>query len=715
MELHATLRQVPFVRICFFFITGISLANCFKTGNHFILYSLPVVLTFLVGLLLNRSAIFLKRNYQSLLIYIAIMYYAIYAYGECFRHTLLPSFSCQYAGIVAGPAMVKEKSIQVDIRLYRADSILNKRLIKDKIRLYLAIDSPGKVPEMGDSISFACSLRPIRNNGNPKEFDYARYLSLQQIFYQGYCKKGDYILGGHSGKFRIRRIALRIQQLSVRKLKESGLQGNELGVLSALATGYRELLGNDILSDYAASGAMHVLSVSGLHVGILFMFLNLLFGKRNNKLSYRLVRMVIILLIIWFYAFITGLSSPVIRASIMFSFFLIGKNFNRYVNSVNILAVSAFLVLLINPQELFNVGFQFSYLAVTGILFFQPTIQNLIIFKNGLLDRTWQLIAVSIAAQITTFPLALYYFHQFPVYFLLTNLVVIPFTWLIMMLTLAFYIFLPLTFLSMWIAWLLGILLKIMNYSIGMIADLPFAVIKDVRFEMAHVIVWCIIIVLVSVYIFYYRRKWLLLITGTLIILLLLFDIDNFCFDARQKTIVVYNMRGNIAFSLISGHNHMFLTEGFTEANWTQHAKYLRPYWISRKICKNITWIPFENLNNQKSMHAGDMIVEHNEFGYSLLFYDVNILYLNPLKGHKIDFKCIPHGGIDVIFINKESGYPCPEYGTFQLSGKVLVGQDLGLLQKQLWHAFAEKSGAEFYDITEQGAYIRDIDKKSVP
>jgi competence protein ComEC len=201
---------------------------------------------------------------------------------------------------------------------------------------------------------------------------------------------------------------------------------DELAVASAIMLGYRDYMNADIVQAYASSGALHVLSVSGLHVGVLFLALQFLLQWMDKYRQLKWVKVLLVLAVMFFYAVLTGLSPSVLRAVVMFSFFVIAKAINRDNNMYNVLGISCLLLLFWNPYLITEVGFKLSYLAVLGIVVLYPILQPLLTFKNKLLKGAWSITCLSIAAQIATFPISLYYFHQFPNLFLISNLIIIP-------------------------------------------------------------------------------------------------------------------------------------------------------------------------------------------------------------------------------------------------------------------------------------------------
>ena len=276
---------------------------------------------------------------------------------------------------------------------------------------YWTIDSTTHLVP-GTEVSGRASIARLRGPQNPDAFDYAAFQARKNVFYRA---NGAGQITGH--RFHLRGLGERWRTSLMTTLREHlPAASNELAVGAALILGKRDELQQDLRNAYADTGAIHVLAVSGLHVGFVAFGLGWLLGLGLlGRRSWRWVRLVLILLGIWAFALVTGLSPSVQRAATMFSFIQLGLVLDRRASIYNTLAASAFVLLLVDPFLLFDVGFQLSYLAVTGIIFFQPKIYRAWHPPNRLLDYCWKLTAVAIAAQLTTFPISIYYFHQFPV------------------------------------------------------------------------------------------------------------------------------------------------------------------------------------------------------------------------------------------------------------------------------------------------------------
>ena len=292
---------------------------------------------------------------------------------------------------------------------------------KGKMILYFEKDS-ASVSSLSYGDYFYVYGKPnrVKAPSNPGEFDYKRFLERKGIYHQLYLASDRWIEIDKQKENPIYRFALNCRAYLLDILQEKGLKGAEYAVASAILLGYSDKIDAKLLQEYSGAGAMHILCVSGLHVGIVYVVFSMLLfflGKTDRS---RFLKSMLLILLIWSYAVLTGLSPSVMRASAMFSLVAIGQNMRRDTNIFNTLSASAFILMLIDPLIILNLGFQLSYSAVLGIVLLQPPIYRIFTIKSKILDKIWTIIAVSIAAQIGTLPITLYYFHQFPNYFFLS-------------------------------------------------------------------------------------------------------------------------------------------------------------------------------------------------------------------------------------------------------------------------------------------------------
>lgn len=349
--------------------------------------------------------------------------------------------------------------------------------------LYLKADSSDSpVPVMGDILLVRTRITrpPALFKG---DFDYGNYLRLQHKVGIGYVQPQQWQVIGHSPVRTLRAYAASVQQRLAQRLADAGLYDQPLAFISAIIVGERDALDSNLRQSFAAAGAAHILAVSGLHTGIIYLvIISLLtcFGYVRPLYEQRLRRILLSLIIIltmWVYAFVTGLSPSVMRAVVMLTIIQVGWMCRRQAVSVNTLAAAACICLWVDPLSLFSVSFQLSFAAVLGILLFAPYFNGLLKVANPCLRFLRDLFTVSLAATIGTLPVSLYYFHQVSRYFLLTNLVVLPAAYIVVILG-ALTLLLAHTALGAWLAMVLQHLSGWLCDFVGWIEHLPHATLQ---------------------------------------------------------------------------------------------------------------------------------------------------------------------------------------------------------------------------------------------
>lgn len=358
--------------------------------------------------------------------------------------------------------------LQVDNQQSRGTVLLN--LSKDTLRNQL------KVNEL--LISKPVFLE-VNAPLNPHQFDYQKYLEKQGIRQQIFLDKNEFKSLG-LGSRTVKGWSEQFRDLVQVSMEKYHFKRDELAVINALLLGQRQDVSKQLLTDYSRAGAIHILAVSGLHVGIILMLLLKLLTPLEHFKHGKTIKTIIIILVLWMFAFVAGLSASVVRAVTMFSFLAIGQQFGSKRTILFSLFSSLFLLLIFNPFFLFDVGFQLSYLAVLGIITIQYKLYKIITFRNFLGDKIWQLTTVSMAAQIGVLPLSLYYFHQFPGLFFLSNIVIIPFLGIVLMAGIA-VIFLAIFQISpQFLADTYGFIISLMNGFVTWISNQEAFLFKDI-------------------------------------------------------------------------------------------------------------------------------------------------------------------------------------------------------------------------------------------
>jgi len=413
----------------------------------------------------------------------------------------------------------------------------------------------------GDRLILYNRLREITNSGNPWEFDYRGYMEMRGVRRTAFFEDSQWLKIDSSRGSALRLFAFRMRENLIDIYRQYNFSGNELAVASALTLGYREGLDEELRTSFASSGATHILAVSGLHVGIFFMVLHFTFMFIEKFPHGRIIKAVIIIGCIWFYALLTGLSPSVLRASAMFTFVCAGFAIKRETNIINTLAASAFFLLLSDPFMLFSVGFRLSYLAVFGIVIFYPRISSALSLKNRFALSLWSLISVSLSAQLGTFPLALYYFNQFPVYFMLTNLFAIPLAILIIYSGMALLILSPVGFGAGVVAWVCNFFIKTLNSAVAIVEQLPYSTFSNVNISPAGLILIYAAIVSGTLFIIEKRAVFLKAFLVVAIAGMFLNGMQKIMIS-HQKGYIIYNSPGTSLYHFIEGECSLLLGYG---------------------------------------------------------------------------------------------------------------------------------------------------------
>jgi competence protein ComEC len=458
-----------------------------------------------------------------------------------------------YQLYVNEPVVEKDKSVKVFV------DVISKNKCKSigKSLVYLEKSPLSLDLKYGDIILVNGSFTSIKTNGNPEEFNYRDYLQKKQIYHQIYLKNNQWKKVKNKANL-IFKFTYSIRNYYSHLIDDSFLEKHNKDVLKALLLGQKDDLDRDTLRTFSSAGAMHVLAVSGLHVGIIMLMLMFVF-KSFKRIKYgKKIYVLLIVLCLWFYAFLTGLSPSVLRSALMFSFVVIGKEMERETSIYQSILVSAFILIIINPLVIFKVGFQLSYLAVLGIIYLQPKIYNLWYIKYKILDYLWKITTVSIAAQIATFPLGLYYFHQFPNYFFISNLIVIPLAGGMLGLGLGYLFLFKIPFVNDFILLLLDYFLSFLNYFVEKVEQLPYSILWGISITWYETI-FIYIILLFIVFAFTLKRIKLLLTALFFNICLIgIFMINSFHYQ-QQNQLVVYNVKNEVALDVFYGKNNFFI------------------------------------------------------------------------------------------------------------------------------------------------------------
>ena len=379
---------------------------------------------------------------------------------------------------------------------YKAKVIqLNSKKVFGKIKLNVIKDSIKERFKVGDQIVLTQKFDSIQPPLNPYQFNYKNYLKNQQIHHQVSIKNNEYFYLKNNRK-SFKRWAFTIREQVNKALIENGFKGEELAIINALLLGQRQDISEEVMQNFQKAGAVHILAVSGLHIGIIMLLLNFLLRPLEIFKKGAEIKLVLVVLFLWFFAFVAGLSPSVVRAVTMFTAVAIALTSKNAVNTYKTLIISIFILLLFNPFYLFEVGFQLSYLAVFFIVWLQPLLYKLWKPKLKFVDYSWQLLTVSTAAQLGVLPLSLYYFHQFPGLFFMSNLIIIPFLGMILGVGILIIILATLKILPAFLALFYEKIIFLLNQTVGWIAEQESFLFQNISFSIISLVFTYLLILL---------------------------------------------------------------------------------------------------------------------------------------------------------------------------------------------------------------------------
>ena len=543
-------KFIPF-QLTLFMLIGILLGNYFLPNPEVIIYGL-------VCLVILFSVVYFYTNkpFKNTLGFSVVFYMLAISIGIASvtlnKHVNKPLYFENQSGfstsevqkIVLSVTKVLKPTTYFD--KYEAVVLqLNSKRVIGKVLVNIQKDSLSKSLGVDDKIVTTTFFREISKPKNPYEFNYKNYLKNQQIQYQVYLKRGELLLVDTT-THTLKGFASDIRKVINESLQNDGFKGNELAVINALLLGQRQLISYDLMQSYTGAGAIHILAVSGLHVGIILLILNFLLKPLHQIKHGKLLASILIVISLWVFALIAGLSASVVRAVTMFTAISIGMYSNRSASMYNTLLISMFFLLIFHPNYIFDVGFQLSYLAVFSIVWMQPKLYNLIKIDNWLFNKLWQLFTVSMAAQIGVLPLSLYYFHQFPGLFFVSNLVIIPFLGVILITGVLVITLSVLGILPPFLLKVYEFIIQTLNIFVEWISNQEFFIIQHITFS--------IFVMLTSYAFILFVFKWfekkkfyrLLLVFSSIIALQVVFVFEKYKLETAHSFIVFNRSKESI-------------------------------------------------------------------------------------------------------------------------------------------------------------------------
>ena len=605
-------------------------------------------------------------------------------YGNHYRD------SAFIVAVMAEP--LEEKNRSYKTTAFVETVITGDTVIDTKGTLLLYFSKDTVMPELryGDRVLIHTNLQSIKNSGNPGAFNYEQYAAFQQLFHNVFLKPANWQLLNHNNNRSFGRFITDAREriLSVLRNKLPAAK-DELGIAEALLIGYTHDLDKDLVQAYSNTGVVHIIAISGMHLGLIYVILVWLFARIPGLKKSGWLQALLILSCLWLFSLLTGGAASVIRSAVMFTFITVGKAILGKKSSIfNSLAASALVMLCYNPYYLWDVGFQLSYLAVTGIVVFQRPIAGMLYIKNKWADKIWQLTAVSLAAQLLTFPVCIYYFHQFPNLFLITNLVAVPLSTVILFTEIALLAFSWLPFAGVYIGKLAGWLLERMNQFILSVNKLPHAVWDHIPATVTSTWLLYAVIIALGAWLMQKNRQWLKPGLWMLLGWVTVHAFYGWRVQQQQK-LVVYNVPRMQAIDFISGSHYYFKGDRMLSQPGMLQNFHLKPGRIAWQLEHQT------QILNGLSVNAPFFLFG----GKKILLFD-NTLHID-IPPHPVE--------MDLIII---SGNPTLSFAALvkQFNCKQYVADASNSLWKiEKWKQDCDQLNLRFHSIPEEGAFVMDL------
>ncbi|MBO6023918.1 MAG: ComEC/Rec2 family competence protein [Bacteroidales bacterium] len=488
----------------------------------------------------------------------------------------------------------RPKSVRTVLELeYQFGDSTISRPVSGKVMAYFPKLDSAFVLHYGDLIAIPAPIREVSPPLNPEEFDYRAYLERKGITGQVYLKDDDWLDLQTNDANPIYAFSYRFRDVLLASLQRSGLSDDEFGVAAAILLGYDDYLADEVRKNYVAAGSMHILCVSGMHVGIIFLLASFLLGFLNRKKWQKTLKQLLLLALIWFYALIAGLSPSILRASLMISFVIVGEMIRRKGFIINSIAASAFILLCINPNNLFEIGFLLSYAAVMGIVVLQRPIYNLLYVKNKLLDRAWEITAVALAAQIATIPFTLFYFNQFTTYFWLSNLFMTPISFIVVISGMILLLVSWIPYVNTLVGYLVWGAVYVMNWVVAKIEGIPYSIVKGLYvndFEFAMLLLALLLLMLT----FMLRKRRLFIAMMTAVLVVVASVTIRLYSSGQQQGMTAFSLRNHTAIDFVRGGEHVLLADSALMADESTIDYSLKGAWSKRHLSHHPQVVDFE-------------------------------------------------------------------------------------------------------------------------
>lgn len=601
-----------------------------------------------------------------------------------FTH-FLDSIECYKARIVSAPEYT-EKTIKIVLEIKDVKTFQSGwQPTCGKMLAYIQKDSSFHF-QKGAVFLISGKPSPPTLTANPEQFDYANYLNRQNIYAVHFIRKSTFMEIGCEKDFFILQIADAFRSFCDEKLKV-GIKGeNEYRMASALLLGVRAGLDEKLYEAYSATGTVHALAVSGLHVSLIYFIVVTLFGFLKKIKYGKFIFATLSILIFWFYALVTGFSPSVVRAVAMFSVFLAAGILKRNSGIYNTLGFSAFVILCFEPFWLLDIGFQFSFLAVVGIAYIYPILYCWLESKNKIGNKLWSLVCVSLAAQIAVSPISIYYFHSFPLLFLPFNMLIVPLSSLALYTGLGGLMVYKIKMLADFLFLLTEYIVRFMNYFVQLPSGSEFL---KADFLYLNPVELILIYLFITFLFFSFKNKnYKSFVYSFFFLFFFVFStFYNSILKNKKDTFALYSVKDKTVLSLINGGNALIFSDSIL-SDKSKVFRYNIYNHLAAERIKSVSFMAFKD--------ATALTTHRNSFGQLFVWQGMKILRIEKGMGEELTYDFLNE--VDIIIVSSNQFYN--ELKQSKINVKPLI-----LIDSSVKGEFVEGT-TSYYDVRERGAYV---------
>jgi len=698
----------PLLRLLLMIIVGIYLSTIFSVGIFKVLFALLAGLILVITLNSKKSIEQTQLNTMSIVILILFLLFG-FLRGTIQKSDNNPQ---HYKHVLNEKHRVEGQIIQTIKHATAISTVIDvhwidHKICNGKLLIYFNKKENSLPYHLGDVISFNSYINKIENNSNPHSFDYQRLMKYKEIEYQTFVPLNEHNLVRKDKVFLPYHYANQAREYAIGVLRKRIKGEDQFATTSAMVLGKKEYIREELNTAFSETGAIHVLAVSGLHVGIILLLFRLFFDQfSSSSQRMKIFRFIILVTIVLSYALITGASAAVLRAATMFIAMEYGRLWHPNTNIYNILALSAIILLTYNPYFLFQLGFIFSYCALISILFFQPRIMNLIdryiYYESEWARKFWQLVSVSIAAQVMIFPVSVYYFHKFPLSFIISGVAAVGLAPFVLGIGLLIISFDWLGNFINWLAYGYNKLLTLFVDTIYFINDLPLKPLKNIYISSSSVVLLYVLVFVVMYILSYkersnrpfykqnYRTRKKAAFIGYLAICGLI--IFNISFTFKSKThqeLIVYDFYKNTMIDIFIGNQVYSITnENIDEKKKkyvNENYRIYRNYPTERKISIN------------DSLQTDYISIDR----HGLSFQDKHLAF-----AEKINLDSVFVATSDVLLVTHNTDKMPYKLLKNHTTKEVVLDASLTYEIRNRWAVYCRKNDINYYDISKEGPYI---------